>query len=75
MGSSDFRQSGADVVRNFYDMMQSGVLIYKDNHLCLPGEIASLICESRGYMADYVIGTDGRVSEIRFDRVTDRPKC
>ena len=71
MGSKDAKQSGEDTARSFYDLMQSGVLFYRDNHLCMPGEITNLVCESGGYMADYVIDEDGRLCEVRFDRVSE----
>ena len=71
MGSEYAKQSDEDAARKYYDMMQCGVLFYRDDHLCMPGEIADLVCESGGYMADYVIGKDGKLCEIRFDKVSD----
>lgn len=71
MGMEETDLSGNDAVSKYIDMMKCGVLFYKDDHLCMPGEIANLVCESGGYMADYVIGRDGDLCEVRFDKVSD----
>ena len=54
---------------NFYEMMQQGVLIYKENHLCMPGELNNLIRERENYMADYIINDTGRLCEIHLDKL------
>lgn len=53
-------------------MTQNGVLLYMEDHVCGPGELSNLVCESGGYMADYVIDDGGRLREVRFDRVFEQ---
>ena len=36
---------------------------------CVTPSKAFEVAEENNYMADYVIGKEGRVSEIRFDRI------
>lgn len=57
------------VMNNFHEMMQQGVLIYRENHLCMPGEITNLVRERENYMADYVINDAGRLCEIHLDKL------
>ena len=54
---------------NFHEMMQQGVLIYKENHLCMPAELNNLMRERENYMADYVINDTGRLCEIHLDKL------
>ena len=54
---------------NIYEMMKQGVLIYKENHLCMPGELNNLVREQENYMADYVINDTGRLCEIHLDKL------
>lgn len=53
----------------FHEMMEQGVLIYKENHLCMPEELNNLIRERENYMADYVINDAGRLCEIHLDKL------
>ena len=54
-------------------MRQKGVKLFVDGKTALPGEIASkAVCEGSTYMADYVLGDNGTIEQIRFDKVTGR---
>ena len=44
------------------------VQFFVDGECVTPGK-AFEVAEETNYMADYVIGKEGRVSEIRFDRI------
>lgn len=52
-------------------MRQKGVKLFVDGEAALPGEIASkAVCEGSTYMADYVLGENGFIEQVRFDKVT-----
>ena len=69
---SEYGQESYDTTASFFhEMMQQGVLIYRENHLCLPGEITNLVRERECYMADYVINDAGRLCEVRLDKLPD----
>lgn len=54
-------------------MRQKGVKLFVDGETALPGEIASkAVCEGSTYMADYVLGDNGTIEQVRFDKVTGR---
>lgn len=54
-------------------MRQKGVKLFVDGEAALPGEIASkAVCEGSTYMADYVLGENGVIEQVRFDKVTGR---
>lgn len=61
---------GETTIHNFHEMMQQGVLIYKEEQLCMPREIINLVRERENYMADYVINDAGRLCEIHFDKLS-----
>lgn len=52
-------------------MRQKGVRLFVDGEAALPGDIASkAVCEGSTYMADYVLGENGVIEQVRFDKVT-----
>ncbi len=52
-------------------MQQKGVKLFVDGEAAMPGEIASkAVCEGSTYMADYVLGENGAIEQVRFDKVT-----
>ncbi len=52
-------------------MRQKGVKLFVDGEAALPGEIAAkAVCEGSAYMADYVLGENGAIEQVRFDKVT-----
>ena len=52
-------------------MQQKGVKLFVDGEAALPGEIASkAVCEGSSYMADYVLGENGAIEQVCFDKVT-----
>lgn len=54
-------------------MQQKGVQLFVDGEAALPGEIATkAVCEGSTYMADYVLGENGVIEQVRFDRVIGR---
>ena len=69
MGGEYGHELYATMNHNFYEMMQQGVLIYKENHLCMPAELTNLVRERESYMADYVINDAGRLCEIHLDKL------
>lgn len=47
-----------------------GAELFVDGEVVLPGEaVRRTVREESVYMADYVIGQDGRIKQVRFDRV------
>ena len=55
------------------EMQRRGTKLYLDGRSVSPKEAARrTVREESPYMADYIIGEDGTVSQIRFNRVTDR---
>ncbi|MBP5222375.1 MAG: hypothetical protein J6Z35_04345 [Lachnospiraceae bacterium] len=38
---------------------------------CVSSGQAAEVAEQSAYMADYIIGKEGRIEEIRFDRIND----
>lgn len=62
-----------DLLSLLEQMQQKGVKLFVDGETALPGEIASkAVCEGSTYMADYVLGDNGTIEQIRFDKVTGR---
>lgn len=54
-------------------MQQKGVKLFVDGEAAPPGEIASkAVCEGSTYMADYVLGENGTIEQVRFDQVAGR---
>jgi hypothetical protein len=54
-------------------MYRCGVELYVDGELVSPVEAAArTVCENSPYMADYVVGDNGILSEVRFDKVCYR---
>lgn len=48
-----------------------GVKLFVDGRAALPGEAAArTVRENSPYMADYVLGDEGNIEQVRFDRVT-----
>ena len=70
MGGEYDKGLGETTIHNFHEMMQQGVLIYKEEQLCMPREIINLVRERENYMADYVINDAGRLCEIHFDKLS-----
>jgi hypothetical protein len=58
-------------VKLFLDSMQNrGAKLFLDDHKVSPAEAAGkLIREENKYMADYVLGENGSIEQIRFDKV------
>lgn len=51
---------------------RSGVSLYLEGKPASPEVIADkCVCEDAIYMADYVLDEDGRLKELRYDRITD----
>lgn len=72
MGKTQAEKTKKKIIKYFRNMIQNGVLLYMEDHVCGPGELSNLVCESGGYMADYVIDDGGRLREVRFDRVFEQ---
>ena len=54
-------------------MQSCGVELYMDGRYVSPDVAArKTVCENSPYMADYVLGENGKVSQVRFDRVKPR---
>ncbi len=48
----------------------SGTELFVDGEAVYPQEaIQKAVCEEGGYMADYVLEEDGKIKQIRFDKV------
>ena len=47
-----------------------GVELFVDGEAVLPGEAVQRTVEEEGlYMADYILGEAGRITQVRFDKV------
>lgn len=66
--------SDRDKMQTLWKEMQScGVELYLDGRHVSPDVAArKTVCENSPYMADYVLGENGKVSQVRFDRVKPR---
>lgn len=71
LGNTEAKRLKKEVAESFRNLMQSGVLLYLEDRFCEPDELSNLVCESTGYMADYVIDETGKLSEVRFDKVCE----
>lgn len=50
--------------------LKQGTLLYMDGKLAAPSYISGKVLEEEGcYMLDYVTDEDGRLQEIRYDRI------
>jgi hypothetical protein len=57
----------------WYQMQNCGVELFVDGKEVSPVEAATrTVRENSPYMADYVLGENGILSQLRFDRVTHR---
>lgn len=54
------------------DYWQNGVLLYVDGFISTPEEIMMQHCvqEERMYMADFILNDQGKLVELRYDRIT-----
>ena len=67
---SEYGQEFYETTANgFYEMMQQGVLINREKHLCMPKEVTNLVRERECYMADYVINDAGRLCEVHLNKL------
>ncbi|MGN0167697.1 MAG: hypothetical protein ACI4AB_06635 [Acetatifactor sp.] len=64
--------SARTAMQTLWSQMQNcGVELYIDGEAVSPGEAAArTVRENSPYMADYVIGENGTVRQVRFDKVT-----
>lgn len=55
------------------EMYDRGVSLFVDGRAVVPYDKAiGAVCEDSSYMADYVFGEEGRLAQVRFDKVTER---
>lgn len=73
LGKAQRKKIKKEMSKTFRNMLQSGVVLYMEDHVCKPNEISNLMYESGGYMADYIIDESGRLCEVHFDKVTQAP--
>lgn len=51
-------------------MRRKGVELFVDGREAMPEEVVrKAVCEDSPYMADYVLGENGRLEQVRYDRV------
>jgi hypothetical protein len=67
-------ESAREKMQTLWLQMQScGVELFVDGEAVSPSEAAArTVREDSPYMADYVLGDNGVLSQLRFDRVTHR---
>ncbi|MCM1568058.1 MAG: hypothetical protein NC081_01275 [Roseburia sp.] len=55
----------------FYEQLsRQGAKFYVDNELMLPQKALTKAVEEESiYMADYILGDTGKITEVRFDRI------
>lgn len=69
----ELENSRARMQRLWSQMQDCGVELFVDGKSVSSGEAASrTVRENSPYMADYVMGDNGIIRQIRFDRVTRR---
>lgn len=68
--TSDLSDAREQMLKVLEQMKEKGVELFLDGRLTQPREAAAIaVCEDSPYMADYVFGDAGNISQIRFDRV------
>lgn len=67
-------ESAREEMQTLWNQMQNcGVELYVDGEAVSPVEAAvRTVRENSPYMADYVIGENGVIRQVRFDKVTHR---
>ncbi len=67
-------ESAQRKMRTFLNQMRDcGVELFVDGKTVSPGEaVAQTVSEDSPYMADYVLGENGSLRQVRFDKVTSR---
>ncbi len=69
----ELETSRARMQKLWSQMQACGVELYVDGKAVSSGEAAArTVRENSPYMADYVMGENGIIRQIRFDRVTRR---
>lgn len=62
-----------DMLLQLEQMCRNGVALYMDGRAVRPAEAVSrVVREDSPYMADYVLGSDGTIEQVRFDKVKSR---
>lgn len=67
-----YGKEGQRLKEKLENVRKSGVSLFLEGEPASPETIADkCVCEGAIYMADYVLDDDGRLKELRYDRVTD----
>ena len=75
MNGQDFKnrkpaQQRKRTLSNLEKLQRSGAELFVDGEAVLPGDvIRQTVQEQCTYMADYVLGENGTIKQVRFDRV------
>lgn len=71
--TSEWIEARKDLLNHLEQMQKKGVKLFVDGKSAQPGEIAyKAVREGSNYMADYVLGENGAIEQVRFDRVMRR---
>ena len=65
------RAGAKNEMQSYLEALQcGGTELFVDGEAVLPGEaVRRTVQEACVYMADYVLGQDGHIEQIRFDRI------
>ncbi len=71
--AEEFKTARRETQDFLRQMKNHGVELYVDGKSVSPGEAAArTVRENSPYMADYVMGENGMIQQVRFDRVKSR---
>lgn len=66
----ELEQARNDMLVTLENLHQNGTALYVDNREVLPYEaVMQVVREESVYMADYVVGDQGKIAQVRFDKV------
>lgn len=66
----ELEQARNEMLVTLENLRQNGAAFYVDNREVLPYEaVMQVVREESVYMADYVVGDQGKIAQVRFDKV------
>jgi hypothetical protein len=69
-GSCDSREEVSQVEKYFRKLQKNGTELYVDGEKVSPSQAAAYaVREESQYMADYILGEQGKISQVRLDKV------
>lgn len=66
----EIEQARSEMLVTLENLRQKGAVFYVDNREVLPYEaVSQVVKEESVYMADYIVGDQGKITQVRFDKV------